>query len=186
MRTRPGQQGLYDPQFEHDSCGVGFVAHIRGEQSREIVDSARRVLLNMAHRGAVGSEKNSGDGAGILTTLPQEFLEKVARADLGFELPPRGQYSAGIVFLPQDESHRRACMRSVEEIVREEGQRLLGWRDVPRDDSMIGPTALESEPYMKQLFVGAGDGETSEQFERTLYVIRKRATHLLHAACPCG
>ncbi|MFW5688598.1 MAG: glutamate synthase subunit alpha, partial [Spirochaetota bacterium] len=179
MKSRPGKYGLYDPQFEHDSCGVGFVAHIRGEQSRQIIDSAREVLINMTHRGAVGAEKNSGDGAGILTTLPQEFLEKVAGEE-GIELPPRGLYSAGIVFLPQNDAHRWACIRSVEEIVAEEGQRVLGWRDVPRDNSMIGPTALDSEPVMRQVFVGAGEGVSSEQFERTLYVIRKRATHLLH------
>ena len=180
MRSRPGPTGLYDPQFEHDACGVGFVAHIKGEQSRQIIDNAREVLLNMTHRGAVGSDKNSGDGAGILTTLPQEFLEKVAARDLGITLPPRGLYSAGIVFLPQDEADRTACTATVERIVAEFGQRVLGWRDVPRDNSMIGPTALESEPVMKQLFVGAGNGTTSEQFERMLYVIRKRATHELH------
>ncbi|MFW5684415.1 MAG: glutamate synthase large subunit, partial [Spirochaetota bacterium] len=180
MRSRPTQVGLYDPQFEHDSCGVGFVAHIKGEQSRQIIDSAREVLVNMTHRGAVGSEKNSGDGAGILTTLPQEFLEKVARSDLGIDLPSRGLYSAGLVFLPQDQTHRDACMQTVEDIVSEEGQVVLGWRDVPRDNSMIGPTALESEPAMKQLFVGAGAGVSSDELERKLYVIRKRATHLLH------
>ncbi len=180
MKSRPQKTGLYDPKFEHDSCGVGFVAHIKGVQSRQIIDSAREVLLNMTHRGAVGSEKNSGDGAGLLTTLPQEFLEKVAAQDLGLELPPRGLYSAGIVFLPQEPEHCRACMASVEAIVSEEGQTVLGWRDVPRDNSMIGPTALESEPEMKQLFVGAGEAIDSEDFERMLYVIRKRATHLLH------
>ncbi len=180
MKARPGRTGLYDPRFEHDACGVGFVAHIKGEQSRRIIDNAREVLLNMTHRGAVGSDKNSGDGAGILTTLPQEFLEKVAASDLKITLPPRGLYSAGIVFLPQDEADRTACIAAVERIVADQGQRVLGWRDVPRDNSMIGPTALESEPSMKQLFVGAGDGVASNDFERMLYVIRKRATHELH------
>ena len=179
MKSRPKKAGLYDPAFEHDSCGVGFVAHIKGEQSHSIITSAEEVLLNMTHRGAVGSDKNSGDGAGVLTTLPQDFLERIA-GEMGIELPPRGLYSAGIVFLPQDENDRAACVSAVERIVAEEGQRVLGWRTVPRDNSMIGPTALESEPGMQQLFVGAGDGVSSEAFERKLYVIRKRATHDLH------
>ncbi|MFP4549347.1 MAG: glutamate synthase large subunit [Spirochaetales bacterium] len=180
MKARPQKQGLYDPAFEHDSCGVGFVAHIKGVQSRSIIDSAREVLLNMTHRGAVGSEKNSGNGAGILTTLPQDFLERVA-SEIDISLPPRGLYSAGVVFFPQDEGDRNACKAAVERIIKEEGQLLLGWREVPCDNSMIGPTALASEPEMLQLFVGAGEGVSSEQFERKLYVIRKRATHDLHA-----
>ena len=182
MRSRPARSGLYDPQFEHDSCGVGFVAHIKGERSRRIIDSAREVLLNMTHRGAVGSDKNSGDGAGVLTSLPQEFLERVALRDLGVELPPRGLYSAGIVFLPQSAADRDCCTTGVERIVAEEGQRVLGWRDVPRDNSIIGPTALESEPVMKQLFVAAGDAIGTDEFERKLYVVRKRATHELHGS----
>ena len=142
----PDESGLYDPQFEHDSCGVGFVAHIKGEQSRQIIDNAREVLLNMTHRGAVGSEKNSGDGAGILTTLPQEFLEKVAASDLGIELPPRGLYSAGSSSCRRTTRIAPRASKSVERIVADQGQRVLGWRDVPRDNSMIGPTALDSEP----------------------------------------
>ena len=180
MKRRPGKRGLYDPQHEHESCGVGFVAHIKGVQSRMIIESAAEVLLNMSHRGAVGSDKNSGDGAGILTTLPQEFLEKVAKRDLGIELPERGLYSAGIVFFPTEKADHAACKSRFEEIVAEEGQEVLGWRDVPRDSSSIGPTALDSEPIMQQIFVAAGEGVTSEAFERKLYVIRKRVTHELH------
>ena len=180
MTRRPEQSGLYDPRFEHDACGVGFVAHIKGVASREIVESAGKVLVHMSHRGAVGSDRDSGDGAGILTTLPQDFLEKVASRDLGVTLPPRGHYSAGIVFLPQDDGRRTACMRYVERIIAEEGQRLIGWRTVPRDNGMIGPTARESEPFMAQLFVGTGAEVDPVQFERKLYVIRKRVTHALH------
>ncbi len=182
MRSRPAQSGLYDPQFEHDSCGVGFVAHIKGERSRRIIDSAREVLLNMTHRGAVGSDRNSGDGAGMLTALPQEFLERAAVRDLGVALPPRGFYSAGIVFLPRNATDRDRCIAETQRIIMEEGQRVLGWRDVPRDNSMIGPTALDSEPVMRQLFVAAGDGIASDEFERKLYVARKRATHELHGS----
>ncbi|TVQ23663.1 MAG: glutamate synthase large subunit [Spirochaetaceae bacterium] len=180
-RRRPAATGLYDPRFEHDACGVGFVAHIKGVRSRLIVESARDILMRMTHRGAVGSEKNSGDGAGILTTLPQDFLERVTR-EMGIDLPPRGLYSAGIVFLPRDDEHRRECIEAVGRIVEEEGQNLLGWREVPRDNSMIGPSALASEPAMRQLIVGAGDGYSSDAFERKLYVIRKRATHQLRAS----
>ena len=180
MTKRPGKQGLYDPQFEHESCGVGFVAHIKGIASREIIDSAREILVNMTHRSAVGSDKNSGDGAGVLTTLPQDFLEKVALSDLGVQLPPRGLYAAGNVFLPTDAENRKSCIGEVDRTVAEEGQVVLGWRSIPRDNSMIGPTALEGEPAMLQLFVGAGVGCTPEQFERKLYVTRKRITHSLH------
>ena len=155
-RQRPGQQGLYHPDFEHDSCGVGFVADIKGRRSHKIVDQAKTVLINMTHRGAVGSDKNSGDGAGILTALPHEFLEKVMAEELGVSLPDRGRFSAGVVFLPTDPGLEKACMDKVEEIVTSEDQTVLGWRDVPRDNSMIGPTALAGEPVMKQLFVAAG------------------------------
>ena len=117
MRSRPRQNGLYDPRFEHESCGVGFVAHIKGKQSHSIIEDAEEVLLNMTHRGAVGSDKNSGDGAGILTTLPQDFLEKVAAEELKIVLPPRGLYSAGIVFLPREPECAQQCVARIDEIV---------------------------------------------------------------------
>jgi len=180
MKSRPGQTGLYHPDHEHESCGVGFVAHIKGHVSRRIIDSAEEILLNMTHRGAVGADKNTGDGAGILTTLPVEFLERVAQDELGATLPARGLFSAGNVFLPTDEEERNACKTQVERIISEEKQRLIGWRELPTDSSVIGPTAHEAEPFMLQLFVAAADGVTSDEFERALYVIRKRATHLLH------
>ena len=178
LRQRPKKHGMYDPAFEHDSCGVGFVAHIKGKQSHKIIDDAREILVRMTHRGAVGAEKNTGDGAGILTTLPLEFLEKSAKADLGLSLPARGSYAAGIVFLPQEANLRAACTKQFEKIVAEEGQRFLGWRRIPVDNSMIGPTALASEPVMLQAFI-ATDKLTQDAFERKLFVIRKRATHAL-------
>ncbi|TVR54986.1 MAG: glutamate synthase large subunit [Spirochaetaceae bacterium] len=180
-KKRPHRDGLYDPTYEHDACGVGFVAHMKGTPSRSIIENAREVLINMTHRGAVGSDKNSGDGAGILTTLPQDFLEKVARDDLGVELPPRGLYSAGLVFLPNDETRLPACLDLCDAIAAEEGQNVLGWRDVPRDNSMIGPTARASEPVMKQVFIAAGAGVDPDEFERKLYVIRKRWTNTLRS-----
>ncbi len=177
----PPKRGLYDPNFEHDSCGVGFVAHIKGERSHQIVQDAWVVLKNMEHRGACGCEANTGDGAGILTALPHEFLAKVAREDLAAELPAAGRFGAGVVFLPQLEDERAHCKRVVEQIIREQGQRLVGWRRVPTDSEAadVGPTARESEPHSEQLIIAAGDRLEGDAFERQLYVIRKRASHLL-------
>ncbi|TVR04278.1 MAG: glutamate synthase large subunit [Spirochaetaceae bacterium] len=174
-RTRPQQQGLYDPQYEHDACGVGFVAHIKGEKSHDILEHAREILVNMTHRGAVGSDKNSGDGAGILTALPHRFLETVIKRDLGRELPPRGTYSAGLVFLSREADERDACRRKFEEIAARFSVTVLGWRDVPRDNSMIGPTAVASEPVIQQVFVAAAEPMEELAFERKLYLTRKSA-----------
>ncbi|HYO25269.1 MAG TPA: glutamate synthase-related protein, partial [Lacipirellulaceae bacterium] len=180
----PEKHGLYDPAFEHDSCGVGFVAHIKGERSHQILLDAEEVLRNMDHRGACGCEANTGDGAGIMTALPHEFLAKVVRADLGAELPPPGQFTAGNVFLPQDDAQRAYCKQAVEAIVAEQGQRLVGWRRVPTDArrANIGPTAAASEPVVEQLVIAAADGSPrfdGEAFERQLYMIRKRSSNLL-------
>ena len=175
MQQRPGKHGLYDPALEHDSCGVGFVGHIKGRASHDIVERARTVLINMTHRGAVGSEKNTGDGAGILTALPHAFLEKIMKRDFEIDLPPRGKYAAGMVFLPRDFRERSACKRIFEKVVAEEGQRFLGWRPVPRDDSMIGPSAKACEPTMEQAFIAA-TVDDPDDFDRTLYVIRKQAS----------
>jgi glutamate synthase (NADPH/NADH) large chain len=179
FRKRPQAYGLYDPKYEHDSCGVGFVANIKGHSSHSIVEEANTVLLNMTHRGAVGSDKNTGDGAGILTALPYEFLEKAMKRDLGVDLPPRGKYSAGLVFLPTEPENNAYCKNRVEEIIAEEGQTLLGWRDVPRDNSLVGPTARASEPDMKQVFIAGPEGISDDAFERKLYVIRKRVSNEL-------
>ncbi len=123
--------GLYRPEFEHDSCGVGFVAHIKGKRSHQIVLDADHLLCRMDHRGARGAEPNTGDGAGILTALPHEFLAKVAQREFGAELPPAGKFAAGIVFLPTDAAEREHCKEVVAEICAEEGQTLVGWRIVP-------------------------------------------------------
>src|SRR4029077_11119043 len=121
----PPKQGLYDPAYEHDSCGVGFVAHIKGKRSHQILIDAEEVLRNMDHRGACGCEPNTGDGAGILTALPHEFLLRVARKELAAELPPPGQYAAGLVFLPKNEAERAKCKKAVDEIIKQQGQRLV-------------------------------------------------------------
>jgi glutamate synthase (ferredoxin) len=185
---QPSAQGLYDPQHEHDACGVGFVVHIKGQRSHAIVQKALRVLINLLHRGACGCEANTGDGAGILLQMPDRFFRKEA-ARLGFALPPERGYGAGLIFLPRDEATRVRVEALFEQIVAEEGQRVLGWRDVPTSDSHIGPSAAAVEPVFRQIFIGRGDGmpapgsspEDDLRFERKLYVIRKRIEHAIDA-----
>ncbi len=184
----PPAQGLYDPAHEHDACGVGFVAHIKGRRTHTIVQQALQVLINLEHRGACGCEANTGDGAGILTQIPDRFFRREA-AVLGFELPPEGGYGAGLIFLPHDAGHRRHIEGLFEAIVKDEGQVVLGWRDVPTDASAVGPSARAVEPVFRQLFVGrspwmAAPGVSDEddaRFERKLFVIRKRIEHTVDA-----
>ncbi|MGI9344540.1 MAG: glutamate synthase subunit alpha, partial [Gammaproteobacteria bacterium] len=173
--------GLYRPDHEHDSCGVGFVAHIKGERSHQIVADADLIGCSMDHRGARGSEANTGDGAGILTALPHEFLAKVAERELGAALPEPGKFGAGVVFLPQSAGQRERCKAVIAEICADEGQRLVGWRHVPTDPDAadIGPTARAACPHIEQLFIAAADGLEGDAFERKLYLIRKRASHSL-------
>jgi len=178
---RPQAFGLYDPQYEHDACGVGFVAHIKGRKSHDIVTSALTMLEHMDHRGACGCEQNTGDGAGILTALPHEFLVKVAKRDANITLPAPGQYGAGIVFLPTDSEQRGICEKKFEAIVAEEGQKFLGWRTVPVDNSTIGMGAKRQEPVMRHAFIAAGNAKNADELERALYVIRKRATYACRA-----
>ena len=169
----PEKQGLYDPQYEHDSCGFGFVVDIKGRKSPAIVAQALEVLLNLEHRGAAGAEKNTGDGAGILLQIPHAFLQRECER-LGVKLPGPGRYGVGMVFLPGDASTREACERAVEKAVRDEGQAFLGWRDVPFDSATLGPTAQRSRPVIRQFFVGRGDGLVDAMaFERKLYVVRR-------------
>jgi glutamate synthase (ferredoxin) len=170
-------QGLYDPRHEHDACGVGFVVDLKGRKSTSIVRNAIEVLLNLQHRGACGCEKNTGDGAGILMQIPHRFLQE-ALAPAKITLPAAGQYGVGVVFLPNDPGSRAACEHLFEEVVTDEGQTFLGWREVPIDNRMIGPTAQRSQPVIKQLFVGRNpEIADDDAFERKLYVIRRRARH---------
>ena len=174
----PAPQGLYDPRYEKDRCGVGFVAHIKGARTHQMILDADEILRNMNHRGACGCEPNTGDGAGILTALPHEFLRKAVLADLGAELPAPGEFAAGVVFLPRIDTEREHCKREVESIITDQGQRLVGWRPVPTrpDEADIGPTARTGEPHMEMLVVAAGEGLADDAFERQLYAIRKRAS----------
>jgi len=175
------QQGLYDPRFEHDACGVGFIVDMKGRKSHGIVRQALQVLINLAHRGACGCEENTGDGAGILVQVPDTFLRKVAPAPL----PPAGEYGVGLVFLPRDAAVAADIKALVAGIVAEEGQTLLGWRVVPTDDSLVGPSAVAVEPNFEHLFIARSAAITGpdgqERFERKLYVIRKRIEHAVDA-----
>ncbi len=176
----PARQGLYDPRFEHDSCGVGFVVDIKGRRSHRIVTQALTVLKNLLHRGACGCEANTGDGAGILIQMPHAFLSRVC-AKNGISLPAPRWYGAGLVFLPTDPAQASRCLAMFEEIIREEGQTLLGWRDIPTDDSPVGPSARAVEPIIRQVFIGRSPGILDDRaFERRLYVIRKRVEHAIY------
>ena len=171
----PPKQGLYDPQFEHDACGVGFVVNIKGKKSHQIVRDALTVLMNLNHRGACGCEANTGDGAGILMQMPHEFLQQVCE-QIDIKLPAAGQYGAGIVFLPRTESVRKRSEKAFEQIIAEEGQTVIGWRDVTTNNHSLGKTARASEPFMRQIFIGrSADLKDDMAFERKLYIIRKRA-----------
>ncbi|MFZ5647117.1 MAG: glutamate synthase large subunit [Bacillota bacterium] len=171
----PPKQGLYDPRFEHDACGIGFVANIKGKKSNEIVRQALTVLVNLDHRGARGSETNTGDGAGILMQIPHTFFEKKC-AKAGIHLPPAGGYGVGMLFLPHDDARREACEQMLERIVLEEGQTLLGWRTVPVNNYTLGETARLAQPFIRQVFIAKNPEIKDEMaFERKLYVIRKRA-----------
>ena len=177
----PPAHGLYDPGHERDSCGVGFVAHIKGEASHQIIRDADHLLCRMDHRGARGAEANTGDGAGILTALPHEFLARVAREELDTELPAAGAFAAGIIFLPQNPTERERCKRAFAETCEDEGQNLVGWRVVPTDPdgADLGPTARSAAPVIEQVFIAAGGDLSGDAFERKLYLIRKRASHRL-------
>lgn len=168
----PPKQGLYDPRFEKDGCGIGFVVNIKGHKSHDIVQKGLKILENLYHRGAQGSDARTGDGAGILLQISHGFFKRAA-ADSGIVLPGASEYGVGMVFLPQDASRRQQCEKLFETIIGEEGQRFLGWRDVPTKEDTIGIQARKTMPYIRQFFVGR-DMLNEAQFERKLYVIRKQ------------
>jgi glutamate synthase (NADPH/NADH) large chain len=178
--ARPEKQGLYDPQNEHDACGVGFVAHIKGQRHHSIVEQGLKILENLDHRGAVGADALMGDGAGILIQVPDIFYRE-EMAKQGISLPPEGEYGVGMVFLPKESASRLACEQELERTVRIEGQVILGWRDVPVDAKMpMSPNVRKSEPIIRQIFIGRGrDIMTTDALERKLYVIRKSASHAI-------
>ncbi len=175
----PPRTGLYDPQFEHESCGVGFVVNIKGRKSHGIIRQALEALLNLDHRGACGCEANTGDGAGILIQTPHEFLKLVAREGR-VSLPGPGAYGVGMVFLPAQAAQRAECEKIFAEIVAEEGQEVLGWRTIPTNNCPVGDTARAGEPFMRQVFIARNDKLADDMaFERKLYVIRKRVENAI-------
>jgi glutamate synthase (NADPH/NADH) large chain len=175
-------QGLYDPSNEHDACGVGFIAHIKGTKSHSIIEQGLLILKNLDHRGAVGADKLMGDGAGILIQIPDQYYRE-EMAKQGVELPPPGEYGVGMVFLPKENASRIACEQEIERAVLAEGQVVLGWRDVPVNfDMPMSPTVRAKEPVIRQIFIGRGpDIMVTDALERKLYVIRKSSGHAIQA-----
>jgi glutamate synthase (NADPH/NADH) large chain len=177
----PAAQGLYDPAYEHDGCGVGFVAHIKGRKSHSIVEQGLTILKNLNHRGAVGWDPKLSDGAGLMLQIPDGFL-RAEMAARGLHLPPAGQYGVGMVFLPRDPASRFACEYEIERAIKDEGQVLIGWRDVPVDNSDLAEPAQKLQPVIRQVFVGRGAGVTvTDALERKLYIIRKSSGHAIQA-----
>ena len=174
LTQRPNSKGLYSPEFEKDSCGVGLVANIKGIPSREIMENAYLINSRMDHRGGCGFEENTGDGAGILMALPDSFFQKEVEK-LDFALPVSGEYAVGNIFLPQNTKERKICKKIIEETITKEGQKFLGWRKVPTDSKKanVGPAALDCQPIMEQIFVGRSKKIDQEAFERKLFLIRK-------------
>ncbi len=177
----PPATGLYDPRFEHDACGVGMVCRIDNISSHHIIEQGLEILRNLSHRGACGCDSATGDGAGILMQSPDRFLRRVC-AETGIALPPPGEYAAGLVFLPTDADQRAACKEGFAAIVQAEGQRLLGWRTVPVQNEALGHLSRHTEPAIRQIFIGMGEGVADRShFERKLYVIRKQIDHAMYA-----
>ena len=173
-KALPPKQGLYDPRNEHDACGVGFVADIKGRKSRKIVEDGLKILDRLTHRGAVGADPKAGDGAGILLQLPDAFF----RAEVDFDLPEPGSYAVGMLFAPRDDAARAGAEAIVTRFIEAEGQSLLGWRTVPVDNSGLGYSVKPSEPVMRQVFIGSGCADQTA-FERKLFVIRKQIDKLV-------
>lgn len=188
----PTKQGLYDPQFEHDACGIGMIASIKGIKSNKIISQALIALINMDHRGGQGAEANTGDGAGILIQIPHGFLKRECEM-LGFTLPESGKYGAGMLFLPQDPVQRRTCEKIMERVINEEGQTFLGWRTVPTDNRILGEGAKSNEPFIRQVFIEFNSDtlDLAAQsnylaLERKLFVIRRKAENEIRRAAFAG
>ena len=177
LHALPASQGLYNPRNEHDACGIGFVANIKNRKSHEIIEQGLQILVNLRHRGAVGADPLAGDGAGLLIQIPDAFLREECRS-AGMTLPAAGDYAVGMVFLPRDDASRAACEAAIEQACAEEGQSVLGWRDVPTDNSVLGYSVKPLEPVIRQVFVGRGANcPDTDAFERKLFVLRKIAHH---------
>src|SRR3569833_4777335 len=177
---RPQAEGLYDPALEKDSCGVGFIANIKGEKSHQIVADALSILCNLEHRGAVGADPRFGDGAGILVQIPHAFFSRKAKENK-FELPAPGEYAIGALFMPRDTAWRNVIKSIIADQIKAEGLTLLGWRDVPTDNSSLGVTVTPTAPACMQLFIGRnGTAKTEDEFERHLYILRKSISQAIY------
>src|SRR6476659_586699 len=177
----PAAQGLYSPEHEHDAGGLGFIAHIKGRKTHDIIKQGLKILENLTHRGATGADPLQGDGAGILVQLPDAFFRR-ACGKLSITLPPIGRYGVGMVFLPQEPASRMACEQEIERAIAAEGQVLLGWRDVPTNNAMLSERTKEVEPVIRQVFIGRGGRDVDQDaLERKLYIIRKRAGHAIQS-----
>ncbi len=178
--SRPKAEGLYDPSLEKDSCGVGFIANIKGQKSHEIVSDALSILCNLEHRGAVGADPRAGDGAGILVQIPHAFFSRKAKENK-FELPAPGEYAIGALFMPRDTAWRNVIKSIIADQIKAEGLTLLGWRDVPTDNSSLGVTVKPTEPACMQVFIGRnGVAKTEDEFERRLYILRKSISQAIY------
>ena len=177
----PGPQGLYHPRNEHDACGMGLVANIRGEKSHQIIRKGLEVLINLTHRGAAGCDPETGDGAGILIQIPHVFFAREC-GELGMQLPEAGAYGVAMVFLPVDKHSRLQCEGVIERIAQSQGAAVIGWRDTPVNGDAIGREARASQPYIEQLFVRRPKGMDEETFERLLYRIRRRTENEIAAS----
>src|SRR5437899_11347129 len=177
---RPPAEGLSGLSLEKDSCGVGFIANIKGKASHQIISDALSILCNLEHRGAVGADPRAGDGAGILVQIPHAFFTRKA-AEIGFQLPEPGQDAIGALFMPKETAWRKVIKSIIADQIRDEGLQLLGWRDVPSDNSSLGVTVKPTEPYHMQVFIGRnGVGKTEEEFERKLYILRKSISQAIY------
>jgi len=177
---RPPAEGLYDLSLEKDSCGVGFIANIKGKKSHQIVSDAIRILCNLEHRGAVGADPRAGDGAGILVQIPHAFFARKAK-DLGFTLPKPGDYAVGALFMPREKAWRKVIQSIIADQIKAEQLTLLGWRDVPTDNSSLGETVKPTEPANMQVFISRGAHiKSDDEFERRLYIVRKSISHAIY------
>src|SRR5262249_34023950 len=177
---RPAAEGLYDPSLEKDSCGVGFIANIKGQKSHQIVSDALSILCNLEHRGAVGADPRFGDGAGILVQIPHAFFSRKAK-ELGFSLPQPGEYAVGALFMPRDAAWRKVIKSIITDTVKAEKLQLLGCREVPSDNASLGESVKPTEPFHMQVFIGRGTRIKSEdEFERRLYILRKTISHAIY------
>src|SRR6267154_2426063 len=177
---RPAAKGMYDPSLEKDSCGVGFIANMKGKKSHQIVSDAISILCNREHRGAVGADPRAGDGAGILVQIPHAFFVRKA-AEIGFQLPNPGEYAIGALFMPRETAWRKVITSIIADQIKQEGLMLLGWRDVPTDNSSLGETVKPTEPANMQVFIGRnGTAKTEDDFERRLYILRKSISQAIY------